>query len=91
MKPGEQKVIDDLFIHSIIVSPNGHTVYMIPKFISPPKYVNYIGCGSPFEKIMKYRFYTRRSDEPSYIWAVDNSFGEDIAYLTTLPKNDVPK
>lgn len=91
MKPGEQKIIDDLFIHSIIVSPNGHTVYMIPRIIIPPKYVNFIGSGSPFDDVMKYRFFTRRSNEPSYIWAVDDSFGEEIAYLTTLPKNDVPK
>ena len=78
-------------IDQITISPNGHTIYIIPHVIIPPPFVrNFFARKEPDEdgigiKSIKYYFCLSNSYDADYIWTWENSFDKDVVYLEKFP------
>ena len=78
-------------IDQITISPNGHTIYIIPHVIIPPPFVrNFFARKEPDKdgigiKSIKYYFCLSNSYDADYIWTWENSFDKDVVYLEKFP------
>lgn len=77
-------------IDQVYISPNGHTIYIMPHVVNPPPYVRNFFSREVIDedtgiKTIKYYFCLKNSFDADYIWTWENSFNKNVVYLEKFP------